>query len=420
MIVDSLSSVLLMHTRAWWSDVALACGLVVAAFGMCTSIPVVYVGYALAAVGALLQFRSLTPFMIGWPWAVAFSVWMTVCGLLSPFEASRVPPGWAYCWPALPLWALAASQPRRLSLAMRGLLGGAVFASSLALVQFIVGYRNDASPWRVDSNGIRYVKASGFYSHWIRFGDALAFASLWLVAWFYRTMASSQCQAWWRSGVCALMAMGIVATFISSARGAFLAFIVGGWVMAAGLLSWRRLGVVTLGLIVVLGVAGVIAWPTHGERIQSALAGKDGRTYIWHTAWETFCLYPVTGVGHRGYDPAALATVARGLSPAGPEGANMGNAHNSFLSLLVLYGIPGFLLWCGWLTSVVRHLWRLRQRHPAVWPLVLATLGVFLVGSLTEDLAAYASSRFQLFFGLALALGCTAGTGTASLVKSDE
>ncbi len=399
-----------MRTRAWWSDAALMCGIVIAAFGMCTSVPVVYVGYVLAAVGALLQPRQITPFLIGWQWAVAFSLWMTVCGFLSPFAVSRVPPGWVYCWPALPLWALAASQPRRLRSAMWALLGGAVVATCLAVVQFMVGYRNDAQPWRVDSNGVRQLKASGFYSHWIRFGDALAFASLWLVAWFYRM---ARRHTWWLYGLLGLIAMGVVATFISSARGAFLAFIIGGWVLAAGLLPWRRLALVTISMIVLLSVIGLAAWPTQGPRIQNALAGKDGRTFIWHTAWETFRLYPITGVGHRGYDQAAVATVAHGLSEAGPEGANMGNAHNSFLSLLVLYGIPGLFLWCGWLASVVRHLWRHRQRHPAVWPLVLATLGVFLVGSLTEDLAAYASSRFQLFFGLALALGCALGTDSS-------
>jgi O-antigen ligase len=396
------------ETLSRYSDAALMCGLVISAFGMCISVPIVYCGYALAAVGTLLQPRRLAPFMVGWPWAVAFSIWTTACGFWSPYEVSRVPPGWAYCWPALPFWALAASQPRRLGLAMWSLLGGAVVATSLAMVQFLVGYRNDSQPWRVDSSGVRRVKASGFYSHWIRFGDALAFASLWLIGWLSRM---PQRHARYLTGLLALIALGVVATFISSARGAFLAFIIGGWILAAGLLTWRRLSLVTIAIIVILGLVGLVAWPTHGERIQDALAGKDGRTYIWHTAWETFCLHPFTGVGFRGYDQAALATVARGLSDAGPEGANMGNAHNSFLSLMVLYGIPGLFLWCAWLASVVLHLWRHRQHHPAVWPLALASLGVFLIGSLTEDLAAYASSRFQLFFGLALALGCARGSG---------
>ena len=84
------------------------------------------------------------------------------------------------------------------------------------------------------------------------------------------------------------------------------------------------------------------------------------------------------------------------------------SAHSSYLSLLALHGLPGLLLWLGWLGSVLQAVWRRRHAHPAAWPLALATVLVVLTGGLTEDLAAYASSRFQLFFGLALALGLTA------------
>lgn len=382
-------------------------GLAIAAFGMCTSVPLVYVGYALAAVGALLQPQRLAPFLVGWPWAVAFSLWISLNGFLGHFEQAYVPPGWAFCWPAMSIWALAASNPRRIVWAWWSLALAATLTASLAVVQFSVGYRNDLAPWRVGSDGERGIQASGFYSHWIRFGDAMAFASLWLVAWYQGTYLL-RVRGWWWVGMVAIAMVGVTATFMSGARGAFGAFIVGAWIVAATLLPWRRLMSVTIAMVAVLGLAGILAWPTHGERIRDAFAGQDGRTYIWHTAWETFCRYPITGVGSRAYDQAALETVALGLSPAGPEGANMGNAHNSFLSLLVLYGVPGFVLWCGWLVTVVRHIWRRRHRHPAAWPIVLATLGVFIIGSLTEDLAAYAASRFQLFFGLAMALGCTA------------
>ena len=415
-----MSFALSWRAGAQWSDTALTVGLVIAAIGMCVSVPLVYVGYGLAAAGALLEPRRLVPFLVGWPWALAFSLWMTMCGVVSPFEASRTPPGWAYCWLSLPIWALAASQPRRLGWAIGGLASGALMATGLAVVQFSIGY-GGAPPWRVDGQGVRHVKASGFYSHWIRFGDAAAFASLVVVAWLYRVRPWLTKSGVWQTSVAASLALGLVATYISGARGAFFAFIAGAWILAAGLLPWRRLGVVTMAMIVVLGLTAVVAWPTHGARIQNAWAGKDGRTYIWHTAWETFCQHPLTGVGNGGYNKAALATVAEGLSAPGPEGADMGNAHNSFLSLLVLYGVPGLLLWCAWLYSVVREIWRLRHNHPAVVPILLATLGVLMLGSLTEDLAAYASSRFQLFFGLALALGCARSSlmsrCTDSLIK---
>ena len=388
-----------------WSDRALFMGLAIAALGMTTSVPLVYVGYGLTAVGALAEPQRLRPFLVGWPWAVAFSVWMALAGLVSPYASNRIPPGFAYCWPVMAVWALAASNRRRLVVAWWALAVGAFCAAVLALAQVTIGYRGDARPLRVDPAGIRGQMSSGFYSHWIRFGDAMACATLWLVGWL-QTGLSSRHQA--RLGSVAVAMIGTFATFISSARGAFLALIGGAWLLAAGLVSRRRLALVTVGLGVVVTVAVMLAPPIYQERLRNALSGQDGRIYIWNTAWQTFLQRPWIGVGDGAYNQAAAATVAAGLSPAGPEGPEMGNAHNSFLSLLVLYGVPGLVLWSGWLLSVVRHLWQRRANHPAVWPITLATLGVVLVGGLTEDLAAYASSRFQLFFGLALALGLTA------------
>ena len=398
-MIQSVSNVRL------WSERALLLGLAITALGMTTSVPLVYVGYGFAAAGALAEPQRLKPFLVGWTWAVAFSVWMALVGLLSPYPSSRLAPGFAYCWPAMALWALAASDRRRVVVAWWALAGGALCAALLALAQVTIGYRGDARPLRVDPAGIRGQMSSGFYSHWIRFGDAMACATLWLVAWLQTGLGARQ-QA--QLGSVTVAVIGTVATFISSARGAFLALIGGAWLLAAGLVSRRRLVLVTFGLGVVVAVAVTFAPSTYQERLRNALSGQDGRMYIWNTAWQTFLQRPWLGIGEGAYNEAAIATVAAGLSPAGPEGPDMGNAHNSYLSLLVLYGIPGLILWSGWLFSVVRHLWQRRANHQAVWPLTLATLGVFLIGGLTEDLAAYASSRFQLFFGLALALGLTA------------
>ena len=347
------------HVRLW-SEPALLIGLAVAALGMTTSVPLVYVGYGIAAFGALLDWQRLRPFLVGWSWAVAFSAWMALAGLLSPYDLSRIPPGFAYCWPVMAVWALAASDRRRLVLAWWALAGGALCSAVLALIQVTMGYNRDIRPFRIDSAGIRGQMSSGFYSHWIRFGDAMACATLWLVAWLQTGLGSRQ-QA--LLGSVAVAMIGTLATFISSARGAFLALIGGAWLLAAGLVSRRRLALVTVGLGVVVAVSIMLAPPVYQNRLRNALSGQDGRVYIWHTAWQTFLQRPWLGIGDGAYDHAAAATVAAGLSPAGPEGPEMGNAHNSFLSLLVLYGVPGLILWSGWLLSVVRHLWQRRVAH---------------------------------------------------------
>lgn len=399
------------------ADWLLLVGLAIAAFGMATSVPVVYVGFGISVLGCWASFPQVVKFAVGWPWAMAFSGWVALVGIISPYDISRIPPGFVYCWPAMAVWALAASDRRRLSFAWWALAGGALGAALLALAQAAVGYNRELRPFRIDAEGVRWEKASGFYSHWIRFGDAMACATLWLVVWLQTGLSSPQRALF---GSCLVGMIGVIATFISSARGAFLALLGGAWLLAAGLVSRRRLGLVTIGLIGLSAVTVMLAPPLYQERLRNALSGQDGRIYIWDTAWHTFLQRPWLGVGDGAYNQAATATVTAGLSPAGPEGPEMGNAHNSFLSLLVLYGVPGLLLWSGWLLSVVRHLWKRRANHPAVWPITLATLGVFLVGGLTEDLAAYASSRFQLFFGLALALGLAAQATDAERAESDR
>lgn len=391
--------------RECWADRLLTLGLILASIGICISIPLVYAGYAVCGVGALLIPRRLVPFLVGSGWALALSIWIVVCGWHSPYRNEAIPPAWTFCWPALPIWALAASHPGRAWKAWLGMATSAILTGMLAMLQFTCGFRPDLPPFRLGHGGERWTQSSGFYSHWIRYGDAQAFATVWLVALLH----SLQRRAFWRwAGIALVGVLGTASVAVSGSRGAIMALFAGAGVLVVGMLSWRR-GLLSLAILVGLfAVTIVLLWPVHGERLMNVVGGHDGRTFIWRTAWETVCLHPWMGVGGFAYDDAATQTVANGFSAAGPEGPRMGNAHNSFLSLLVLYGIPGLILWLGWMTSIVRHLWRLRHRHPAVWPLGLATVGVFLVGSLTEDLAAYATSRFQLLFGLALALGCTA------------
>lgn len=396
---------LLSSRREWWADQVMAVGLALSSIGICTSVPLVYVGYVVTGIGALLIPQQIAPFLVGSGWAIALSAWIVLCGWLSPYSNEAIPPAWTFCWPALSVWAFAASHPRRIKNAWIGVAISGALAGGLALIQFTVGYRQDLAPLRMGGDGERGVQASGFYSHWIRYGIGQAFITMWVVAWLH---ALPRPAIWRLAGIFLVGLLGIMFVVISGARGAILALFVGAWVLTIGVLPWRRALVSSMILLGLLGAAVFLIWPVHGARLMDVLAGRDGRTFIWHTAWETFSLHPWLGVGGFAYDESASVTVAQGLSQPGPEGERMGNAHNSFLSLLVLYGIPGLILWMGWVARVVLHIWRLRHRHPGAWPLVLATLGVFIVGSLTEDLAAYAASRFQLFFGLALALGCTA------------
>ena len=382
-------------------------GLVVSGIGIATSVPLVYLGYGITGLSVVLDPRLVRDAAIGWPWACALSAWMLFANFCSPFQAGYGLPSFLYAWPAMIVWthAIGCGGERRIVASLAGAGIGAAMAAGLAWTQFTVGYRQADAPLRLSTEGVRWQQSSGFYSHWIRHANAQAFVTLWLCAWFRSaapTLRSFTPVIW------LIALVGFVTIVISGARGAVLSFVGGTWILVFYMFSRRQVVIVTLVLAGLTTAAVSLASTDYQNRVGNALAGQDGRIFIWHTAWETFCRHPLTGVGDRGYDEAAAQTVAAGLTESGPEGPRMGNAHNSFLSMLVLYGVPGFLLWCGWLTSVTWHLWRSRHLHPAIWPFTLATMAIFLIGGLTEDLAGYTSSRFQLLFGLALASGLVA------------
>ncbi len=392
--MSTVVSTVFAASRAQWAERLLLAGLVVASAGICTSVPLMYVGMALCLAGTLLTGMAALAFCAGWQWAVALSLWMCLSAWCSPYLVRHDPPGFVFCWLALPAFALAVARHGDRRAVRLALLAGGAVALLLAIVQFSVGFDQDRVPLRIGPAGRRFIVSSGFYSHWIRFGDAMAIWAVWMMALSPRP--------WMTWGAAFL---GVLGVFVSGARGAVLALAVGMW--GALSTSWRRSLVAALaGVLLVVGVGFVLQF-TAPQRMEKLLNGQDGRTYIWATSWQVFKQHPVMGIGNGAYNQAATAVVEAGLAPRNPsgEGPDMGNAHNSYLSLLVLYGVPGLVLWGGWLVAVVRAILRHRQRHPAIMPVLMATLGVVLVGGLTEDLAAYASSRFQLFFGLALALG---------------
>jgi O-antigen ligase len=362
-----------------------------------------YASATCAFLAAILSRTDIRPFLVGWPWAVALSCWMIISNWTSPYHSAGGIPGFVYCWPMLAFWAATATDLRRLRFFLIALLCGGGLALSLSAAQFFIGYDEGNRPWRISSNGQQRIHASGFYSHWIRFGDAMAIWGAWLTAWLLHTSAPLR-RTWFQTSLALVASM--VGVLFSSARGSLMAGIAGYWAAIAGY-GHRRAWTATIVAGTLALVLISVAWIYQPQRIRDALHGNDGRTYIWATAWQAFLQHPITGIGNNAYDEAAKAVVAAGLSEAGPEGPDMGNAHNAYLSLLVLHGIPGLALWLGWLGTLTWTVWKRRHNHPVAWPLACATLAVILVGGLTEDLARYASSRFQLLFGLSLALGMT-------------
>lgn len=157
----------------------------------------------------------------------------------------------------------------------------------------------------------------------------------------------------------------VVVMFLTQSRGAVIGLIVGmGW------------GVIRLGLkrpVSLLFFGGVLALAvvlTVPDRVWERLAGIEklsststiaeadpegsaGERYeILQTAWRIFVDHPVFGVGFGVY-PRANDKYAPALGPR--------DTHNTYMNLAAEVGLPGLLLWCALVLSVLWYAYRRRK-----------------------------------------------------------
>jgi O-antigen ligase len=117
---------------------------------------------------------------------------------------------------------------------------------------------------------------------------------------------------------------------------------------------WDRLG----------GIAKLTNVETIAEADREGSAAQ--RAEVLKVGWRIFCDHPLFGVGLGAY-PRANAMYAPYLGRK--------DAHNTYLSLAAEVGLPGMLLWCALLWSVLRYAYRSRRE---IGVLRLATQQVWI------------------------------------------
>ena len=384
---------------ATWGGRLLAAGFLSACLGACMSPPLLNLGLGLGLAGALLAQAPIHRLPGFWV-AMAMSVWMCLSFAVNLPSTKRLAfPGLAYSWPALYVFAFAASdlRIRRYGLGLLGL--GGISAAVLAIGQFSIGLDIEQPPFRIAETGERATRAVGWFSHHIRFG--IAMSQLAVVA-----LAADACGWSWRWRFLPLM-FGMVGAVISGSRGVIapLAFGLGAVLGGRGG-RWVMIGLLSAAGVLGLGLTGIL-W-LQPERAHLALKGEDVRLEVWRT---TLCIikdHPLLGVSPAGFDHAYTQVIESGRSMIeNPWALQPGNAHNQYLSLAAYFGLPGLVLFLSWILMVLRDLWRSRGA-PGAWPLALGSVGIVMIGGLTEDLANYATSRHGLCLVLALAFGLAA------------
>lgn len=140
---------------------------------------------------------------------------------------------------------------------------------------------------------------------------------------------------WW------LLAAGLVyGVYLSDSRGAFLAVLV-----MLGLWVWIRRGLVTAGILGMVGLSGLMLLPTRLQELDASESSAYGRIDAWYEGLQMFIANPVFGVGVNNFTEFNYLT-----------------AHNSFVLVLAETGIIGFTLWLAFIgypllmaLAVLRH-----------------------------------------------------------------
>ncbi|UCG61814.1 MAG: O-antigen ligase family protein [Candidatus Zixiibacteriota bacterium] len=194
----------------------------------------------------------------------------------------------------------------------------------------------------------------------------------------------------------------ILGTIGSYNRGAIVGLFVG-FVVLSLLLRNRKILLGT-GAIVALVVVLVIIFPGPRQRLsehfelQLSPAYEGGRVFIWNNSLKIVAEHPVFGVGQGNFRYEYLKL----LRPDIPDRRKRVHAHNDFINVATIAGVPGMLFFAGIWIAVFCYVRRqIKTAENRASPLLVAALTgsvVFLVSSLTESTFADEEVRQMLMF----------------------
>ena len=121
-----------------------------------------------------------------------------------------------------------------------------------------------------------------------------------------------------------------------------------------------------------------------------------GRTIVWRAGWEIFRAHPFLGIGANAFRVIVSRVLVEPIRPGDHDPAPP--AHNTFLSVLVEYGVIGFILFCALLGVLAVSLKAMPRFPRRLW---IVSLAVWVVGvsSLTWEMR----KPTWFFFGLIMA-----------------
>lgn len=199
------------------------------------------------------------------------------------------------------------------------------------------------------------VRISGNFSHPLSFGNYYVTAVSFFIG--YATAKAKNMTNRRMLFILGAAAICLVAVVFTYSRGPVLATVVA--LLFLGLVLKRNYFWPVLGGIIVFLIL-VFSRPVLQERYTENIANdfsmerQEGRIYIWSKSLQIIRDNPLFGVGQGGFGKAYV----KYLPPDSPWWRKYPHAHNDYLQIMAISGIPGLFIFGGLWVIVFRLLWR--------------------------------------------------------------
>jgi len=264
---------------------------------------------------------------------------------------------------------------------------GVLLVSCYALVQHFSGlnlFRTASLPAAPDWG----YRVQGGFSHRLAFGNYYATASLFCLG---LALAQARGRVDFKRGWFLLAGlMALVATVLTYSRGPvagmLVSLLITGVILGRRFLGYAAAIVGVAMLLVLLMLPGLTGRFTE-TTVQDIGGGYEGgRVYIWKNSLKIIADNPALGVG-----PENFAEAYQGYLPEDiPDVRKYGHAHNDFLHVAAISGLPGFVLFSVMWVVTLGYFWigwRRREQYPGAGRYFGAALAAslsFLLGSISE------------------------------------
>ena len=335
--------------------------------------------------------------------AVAYIVWLAVTSLAgaTPLASLKdMREEWLFL--AVPLGIAVFRDAQQRSKIVMVLATGIAVISIYACFQHWTGVHPFRSQELVAApdGGFR---VTGLFTHRLTFANVFSVAGLFLWAFAFRKEGWEE-QSLRRLFVLFAAILAMVASGLTYSRGPIAAIVIG--LVMTAILGGRRYAIRSLGIVVLATTVLLVLRPglttRFTENFNREIEGtyEGSRMFIWEHSATIIGEHPLLGVGRGNFKPEYAKT----LDPAVPDFRIHAHAHNDFLNVLAVAGIPGgvlfITLWAVILAGIYK-VYRAGRTHPEFCQWGMAALVgsvVFLVNSMVEATFADEEVRQLLMF----------------------